>query len=105
LFPELLQFNIQKSKTRNPVILNFEFFSFGNQFYFYFVSVEWQGKIKAKISTQKSKKFSQTFLRFWVWATPTKNFKLSQIFDSNKGKNHAAVTTNLPLFKGKSTTL
>jgi len=26
LFPELLQFNIQKSKTRNPVILNFEFF-------------------------------------------------------------------------------
>ena len=82
-----------------------EFFSFGNQFYFYFVSVEWQGKIKAKISTQKSKKFSQTFLRFWVWATPTKNFKLSQIFDSNKGKNHAAVTTNLPLFKGKSTTL
>lgn len=27
-----------------------EFFSFGNQFYFYFVSVEWQGKIKAKIS-------------------------------------------------------
>ena len=35
-----------------------EFFSFGNQFYFYFVSVEWQGKIKAKISTQKSKKFS-----------------------------------------------
>jgi len=38
-----------------------EFFSFGNQFYFYFVSVEWQGKIKAKISTQKSKSLVKLF--------------------------------------------
>ena len=73
-----------------------EFFSFGNQFYFYFVSVEWQGKIKAKISTQKSKKFSQTFLRFWVWATPTKTWLYTKCWGKER-----AYKINLKNFQKK----